>query len=142
MIAWLEDVPTWVWLTLVSVGSFVVCIVTIPWYLARAPADLLVGPALPWRGLSPLRLGLRLGKNLLGLALLVAGLLMLVGPGQGLLTLIVALGLLDLPGKRALQRRLLFNPRVLKLVNRLRERAGRDPLEPYSERPSRSGRVR
>ncbi|MCA9642104.1 MAG: hypothetical protein KC492_15465, partial [Myxococcales bacterium] len=91
--AWLEQHPTWVWLTLVSVGSFVVCIIAIPWYLARAPAALLVGPPQPWRGLSPLRLGLRLLKNLIGFALFVAGLIMLVGPGQGLLTLIVALGL-------------------------------------------------
>ncbi len=138
----LHHVPVWVWLTLVSVVSFVVCIVGIPLYLARAPADLLVGPALPWRGLSPRRLLLRLLKNALGLVLFVAGLIMLVGPGQGLLTLIVALGLLDLPGKRRLQRRLLLNPKVLKLVNRLRERAGRDALEPYSDRPSRSGELR
>ena len=140
--AWLTQHPKWVLLTVISVGGFVVCIIAIPWYLARAPAGLLVGPPEPWRGLSPLRLGLRMLKNLLGLALLIAGLIMLVGPGQGLLTLIVALGLLDLPGKRALQRRLLFNPRVLKLVNSLRERAGRDALEPYSERPRHDRELR
>ena len=77
-----------------------------------------------------------------GVALLIAGLIMLVGPGQGLLTLIVAIGLLDLPGKRKLQRKLLFRPRVLKLVNGLRERAGRDALEPHAERPSRSQALR
>jgi hypothetical protein len=59
----------------------------------------------------------------------VLGLLMLVLPGQGLLTLLAGLLLLDLPGKRRLERRIIGSPRVLGVVNALRKRWKRPPLE-------------
>ncbi len=69
-------------------------------------------------------------KNLAGLVLvLLGGVLSVPGvPGQGLLTLVIGLLLLDLPGKRRLERRLLSRPRVYAAVNRLRARFGREPL--------------
>ena len=75
-------------------------------------------------------MSVRLAKNGLGVVLLAAGIAMLVLPGQGLLTLVVALILLDFPGKRRLQRRIVYAPRVLAALNALRRRAGREPLEP------------
>lgn len=139
----LRAAPTWVWLSVLSGVSFAVCVVAIPLYLARAPTSLLVGGAAAWSELGPRRFALRLAKNAVGALLLVAGLLMLIGPGQGLLTLIVALGLLDVPGKRRLQRKLLFRPGVLRLVNRLRERAGSELIEDHAalSGPGSSGRL-
>lgn len=67
-------------------------------------------------------------KNLLGGVLLIAGIAMLVLPGQGILTILAALALLDFPGKRALEMRILHRPSVLKSINWLRRRAGREPL--------------
>lgn len=67
-------------------------------------------------------------KNLLGAVLLIAGIAMLVLPGQGILTILAALALLDFPGKRALELRILHRPSVLKSINWLRLRAGRRPL--------------
>lgn len=120
----IRTAPTWLWLSVISGVSFALSVIGIPIYLARAPLSLLVGDPVPWRRLRPTRVVLRVLKNALAVLLLVAGLVMLVGPGQGILTLIVALGLLDAPGKRRLQRKLLFRPGVLRLVNRLRDRAG------------------
>jgi hypothetical protein len=56
------------------------------------------------------------------------GLVLLVLPGQGLLTMLAGLVLLDLPGKRAFERRVVARPRVLSALNWLRARAGREPL--------------
>lgn len=68
-------------------------------------------------------------KNAVGAVLLVAGLAMLVLPGQGILTILAALALLNFPGKRTLEMRILHLPRVLRSVNWLRRRAHREPLE-------------
>lgn len=69
-------------------------------------------------------------KNALGVLLILAGLAMLVLPGQGLLTLLIGLMLTDFPGKYRLEKRLISQPGVLRAVNWLRSRAGHPPLEP------------
>jgi hypothetical protein len=71
---------------------------------------------------------LKLGKNLLGVVLLVAGIAMLVLPGQGVLTLLVAVALLDFPGKRRLERRIARSPRVLAALNSMRKKRGQPPF--------------
>ena len=70
-------------------------------------------------------------KNLLGIGLIVLGILLsLPGvPGQGLLTVLVGVTLLDVPGKRRFERKLLSRPVVMRNVNRVRERFGREPLQ-------------
>jgi len=77
-----------------------------------------------------LRLTARSGKNLLGAMLVVVGLILALPgiPGQGLLTILIGLVLLDLPGKRRLERRIVGRPSVLRAVNRLRKRFGSPPL--------------
>jgi len=69
-------------------------------------------------------------KNMMGVLLVLAGLAMLVLPGQGLLTLAIGLGLMNFPGKRSLIRRLIGQPRILRTINRWRAKAHKDPLEP------------
>jgi hypothetical protein len=71
------------------------------------------------------------GRNLAGVVLIALGLVMAVPgiPGQGILTMIVGLTLIDFPGKRGLERRLIGRPHVLRAINRLRARFQRPPLE-------------
>ena len=109
-----------------SVVLFVLGIVGVPFFLARLPADYLSREEPPTTG--PWRFLLRVAKNLLGALLIVLGVLMLVLPGQGLLTLLVGLLLVDFPGKRRIVRRILGAPRVLAVVNALRRRWNRPPL--------------
>jgi len=54
--------------------------------------------------------------------------LMLVLPGQGLLTIFVGLMLLDFPGKYQVERRAVSYKPILRSINWLRQRVGRDPL--------------
>jgi len=63
-------------------------------------------------------------KKLLGLVFLLGGLAMLVLPGRVLLTLLVALVLLDFPGKYRLEKRLVRSPRVVSGINWLRRPTG------------------
>jgi hypothetical protein len=99
--------------------------------IAALPADYYQdGARQPGQRAGLLSLGLRLIKNVLGAVLVVVGILLsLPGvPGQGLLTILIGLMLLDFPGKRSLERRLIARPRVLATMNRIRARLGRPPL--------------
>jgi hypothetical protein len=82
-----------------------------------------------------------LGKNLLGLLLILVGIVLsLPGiPGQGLLTILVGVMLLDVPGKRRMERRIICRPAIFQGINRLRERFGRPPLLtcPDAQQPAR-----
>ena len=72
-----------------------------------------------------------IGRNAAGGLLILLGLVMALPgiPGQGVLTMIVGLTLIDFPGKQGLERRLIGRPHVLHAINRLRARFGRAPLE-------------
>ena len=72
-----------------------------------------------------------IGKNMAGGLLVLLGLVMALPgiPGQGVLTMIVGLTMLDFPGKRGLERRLIGRPHILAAINRLRARFDRAPLE-------------
>lgn len=68
-------------------------------------------------------------KNLAGVVLIVAGVLMLVLPGQGVLTIIIGLLMLNFPGKRKLVTGLIRRTKVLGSINALRLRFGKPHLE-------------
>jgi hypothetical protein len=69
-------------------------------------------------------------KNLLGVALVILGIIMsLPGvPGQGILTILLGLMLLDLPGKRRWEQKLVKQPKVLQTINQLRGKFDKPPL--------------
>ena len=69
-------------------------------------------------------------RNVLGVVLVILGLVLsLPGlPGQGLLTCIAGILLLDFPGKRRLEQWLVHRVTVLNAMNRLRQRYGKPPL--------------
>lgn len=130
-------------LSLVSLVMLVASLVVTPLLLVKIPANyfLLDKPPLLTR-LREARPGYRwviLLKNLLGGICIAAGLLMLVLPGQGLLTLLAGLFLLDFHGKKVLERKLVSRPRILKSINWLRRRYGKPELEwdePTDGRPA------
>ena len=72
----------------------------------------------------------RVLRNALGLVLVILGLLLsLPGvPGQGVLTMLIGLMLMDFPGKRRLELKLVARPGVLEAMNRMRAWLRRPPL--------------
>jgi hypothetical protein len=83
-----------------------------------------------WYAHRALRWTLVLAKNLLGATVFVAGFIMAMPlvPGPGVLFMLVGLALVDFPGKRSLELRLLREPHVLSSVNKMRTRFGRPPI--------------
>ncbi|HEX8198550.1 MAG TPA: hypothetical protein VF571_20310 [Pyrinomonadaceae bacterium] len=69
-------------------------------------------------------------KNLLGVMLIALGIVLsLPGvPGQGLLTILLGLIMLDIPGKRPLEARIIQRPTIQSAINKLRGRFNKPPL--------------
>lgn len=115
-----------------SLGFFILTPIAAPAILVLMPADFLVRTRRPLSSRPPLkRAGYVLWhifKNLIGIALMLLGFLLLFLPGQGLLTLFAGTMLADVPGKRALLRRLLGARGVRPAVERLRMRYRKEPL--------------
>lgn len=120
------------WIAGASIIAFIATVIAIPWLVARIPSDYFAhGKRLRKEGPRRhvvVRCAFLMGKNLLGYLLIAAGIAMLVLPGQGVLTILLGFILVDLPGKYRFERWLVARPLVLRSVNRLRQRAGRDPL--------------
>ena len=69
-------------------------------------------------------------KNLLGVVLILLGIILsLPGvPGQGILTILLGLIMLDIPGKRPLEAKIIQRPAILSAINTLREKYRKPPL--------------
>ena len=124
--------PRWLaWATPVLLLTLLATVLLLPLLVARLPQDYFYREhraAQPHSGHWLLRYSLLIVKNLLGVVLLVAGLAMLVLPGPGVITLLGAFALLNLPGKYRLERRLVSQPQVRAAISLMREKAGQPPL--------------
>ncbi|QDT37368.1 hypothetical protein [Stratiformator vulcanicus] len=130
---WMTAHPATVWSVVITSAVLGIgTLVSVPWVIAALPADYFVREATSpwdhWRAGHHGLLLLRILKNLFGILVLCLAVVMLIGPGQGLVALVIGLTLVDFPGKRAAERRLVSIPRVLRTLNWLRSRRGADPL--------------
>ncbi|MCB0344299.1 MAG: hypothetical protein KDD66_04245 [Bdellovibrionales bacterium] len=125
------------WAGGISIIFFFVSLIAVPLILIRLPADYFTREKrshLPAADAHPVAriLGLAL-KNAAGLLLVLAGLAMLVLPGQGLLSILVGLMMMNFPGKYRLERFVMRLPKVLHAANWLRAKANRPRFEaPHS----------
>ena len=128
LLAWVSDhQQLLVWAGIVSFIVFILSLLSLPWLVAQIPEDYFLPKKrqpTQWKQLHPIiRLLALIGKNLIGYGLIVAGLLMLFLPGQGILTLVMGLLLVDYPGKFRLERKLVKTPAILNSLNWLRRKA-------------------
>ncbi len=114
-----------------SLVLFIVSLAVIPWLVTKIPADYFHEERRrrDSTGERSLYLQLLLGfKNLCGCLLILLGLVMLVLPGQGILTIVIGLFLMNFPGKYRLERSLVSRPKVLDSLNWIRAKAQKPPL--------------
>lgn len=67
-------------------------------------------------------------KNTVGFLLIIAGIIMIFTPGPGVPTILLGLIMMDIPGKRPLEAKLIQRPLVLSAVNDLRAKYNKPPL--------------
>jgi hypothetical protein len=141
--AWLPfELATLLWWTTgLSLLALVATAIGIPWVVARLPHDYFSRRSrAAWRRTAdePFpALVLGAAKNVLGAVLLILGVIMLVTPGQGVLTILIGMMLMNFPGKYRVERWLVRRPGVLRALNWLRRRRGQAPFErpPRKRRP-------
>lgn len=113
--------------------SFSISILAVGIVMVKIPADYFsprYSPEFmtdkPWL----VRWGAVILKNILGLFLILIGIVLsLPGvPGQGILTILLGLIMLDIPGKRPIEARIIKRPNILTTVNNLRARYNKTPL--------------
>jgi len=127
------------WLIIFSIISFIATLILVPAIIIRIPADYFSATKRHKSQHSHPAINL-LGtiiKNLLGGLLLLAGLVMLFTPGQGLITLLAGTMIMNYPGKYTLERWLIVRFNLLKPMNWYRARHKLDPLT-ISEPETRS----
>ena len=133
MLDWLtEHGELLAWLGIGSAAVFIISLLSLPWLVSLIPDDYFSQQhrqATPWQQHHPaIRALLLIAKNLLGLVLLVGGIIMLVTPGQGILTIAMGLLMLDYPGKYQLERKIASTPSIKRSLNWLRSKRGKPPL--------------
>jgi hypothetical protein len=114
--------------------TFVFSIAATVFVVLRLPVDYFTAERrpLPLEGRPvALRVAALVGRNLLGVVLIILGLLMSVPgvPGQGLLMVLLGLMLTDIPGKRRLERALVRRKLIQRAINGVRERFAKPAIE-------------
>ena len=118
--------PYWPWFAAGS-GALTLTLIAasfigLPWVLAGLPENILhIEP-------SPGPLRQRVILNVVGWGLIGLGLLMLLLPGQGLLSILAGVLIADVPGKRRWTVWILGKRPVRQAVNTIRVRRGAPPL--------------
>jgi len=122
--------PVLPWIFVGSLVTFVGTLVGLPIVVARLPVDFFAHEHRePFRHEHPvLHVVLVLLKNLVGAVFLLAGIAMLVLPGQGLLTILLGLVLIDFPGKQRFEDWLIERKTIRRGLQWIRKRARREPL--------------
>jgi len=122
---------TWT-LVVLTVVTAICSMVVLPIVVVRMEEDYFLEDRNPRNSMSEAHPVIRwiglIGKNVLGVILLIAGIIMLVTPGQGLLTVLMGLALTDFPNKRKLELRIVSIPAVYKAINWIRRKANQPPL--------------
>lgn len=133
MIDWIREHPALTgWLVGVSVFTLTGTMVLAPVLIARMRPDYFLPdrneerlfatrhPVVRWTGI--------ILKNLFGALLFLFGMVMLATPGQGVITMFVGLLLMDFPGKRRLELRLIRVASIHRAIDWIRRKAGSAPL--------------
>ncbi len=118
------------YLAFFSLITFLLSLFTIPWIVGRLSVDCFIhvikikGPI----KVTALTLLGTLCRNICGVFLLGAGIGMLFLPGQGVLTILIAILLLSFPGKRAMVKFLVTRAAIQKSLDWIRKKRGQQPF--------------
>jgi len=89
--------------------------------------DVSVPPHLKWINSNVTKL-VNMAKIIVGVSFLLIGLVMLVLPGQGLITILIGISLLPFPGKNKMEKNILSRKSVRSSLNWIRIKANKEPF--------------
>ncbi len=119
-------------LGLLSIASFLLSLLLIPFLVSRASADYFLTHTRTVEQRHhrhpALAIVIKIVRNSLGGFLCLAGIMMLFLPGQGLLTILIGASLLDVPGRQKVLDALIRRPTIQHALNWMRHTTGRPPF--------------
>jgi len=122
------------WIGIGSILIFVLSLASVPYIVVQIPADYFTHHGRHRMSQSnhhpAIRLTLAGFKNMLGALMLLAGFIMLFTPGQGLLTILFGLIIMNYPGKYHLECWIIRKPLIFNAVNTMRAKQNKEPLLP------------
>ena len=119
------------WISLVSLTIFIISILSIRWLVLLIPENYFKEKKssvlkekyfLYW-------IAFKFIKNSLGYLLIIGGILMLVLPGQGFLTIFIGMILSDYPGKYHIEKKIIQSSIILRTINSIRKKSGKKSLK-------------
>ena len=117
------------WMAIVSAILFVVGVIATPLLLGLIDEDYFIQQKNYKFQINGFWHGVRIiARTLIGLILLIAGFIMLFTPGQGLLSIVIGLSMMEFPGKHRLEWKLIQHEPTYKALNWLRNKAGKAPF--------------
>lgn len=137
---WLLEQRSWLhaheialaWAGFISLLTLVGSALAVPIMIRRIPHDYFLENSEATQRMRrqhpALRMAVLILKNVLGLILLVTGFIMLLIPGQGMLTMLAGILLLNFPGKRRFEVWLIRRKAIYRTVNWIRRRANQKSL--------------
>ncbi len=132
MIAALSTAVLLKMLALLSLITFISSLILIPWLVLHMDADYFIRhrqEVIARHNRHPVVTIITfLCRNLAGLVLTIAGVLMLVLPGQGILTMVLGLSLMDFPGKHRFTDRVILNKKIQQSLNWIRKKGHKEKL--------------
>ena len=118
------------WIGIISSIIFLGSLLSIRWLVSLIPSDYFIN-----RKESKFKLNYpsalivsTIIKNIFGYILILGGILMLILPGQGLITIFIGLMLSNYPGKYTIEKKIIATPKILKSINWLRKKSNEPPL--------------
>lgn len=119
-------------LGLLSVATFLISLLLIPFLVSKASADYFLIHATiveqRHKRHPAIALLIKIIRNSLGSGLCLAGFMMLFLPGQGLLTIMIGVSLLDVPGRQKVLDMLIHRPAIQHALNWMRKKTRRPPF--------------
>jgi len=134
MLEWIRghEFALW-WIGALSLVAFFLTLVLVPVLVIHIPSDYflrkkqaLVEIRRPYSVIRSISIAL---KNVFGVVFVLAGLAMLILPGQGIITILIGVMMLNFPGKLTLERRIVQQRNVLRAINWIRAKARKSALQ-------------
>lgn len=120
------------WLTGISLLTFALSLVLLPYLVRKIPSNYFLQLSKEQPTVANYRakhLLLYLIRNIFGFFLLISGIAMLFLPGQGLITIFIALLLLDFPLKRRVIIYLVSLEKIQTAINWIRKKSKSKPVQ-------------
>lgn len=116
------------WMSVVSLAGVVFGLLGVSRLVCWLPSNYFIGFENPKTAPKLFRPQIQIAKNLAGGILVCLGLVMLIVPGQGLLTLFLGLAIMNFPGKRKVIHFLIRLKTIQNSLNWIRRKKGCPPF--------------